>query len=74
MKINPYDKREVAAKKKAFASTKKTVSPAAKDTNKTRRKETRSRIVGATVKTEKPKSNLKRDMRRPMAENPRRIK
>ncbi len=74
MKTNPYDKREVADKKKAFASTKRTIAPVAKDTNKTRRKETRARLVGETVKTEKPKSNLKKDMKRPMAENPRRVK
>lgn len=37
-KVVPYDQREVKNKKKAFAKTKKTVKPVAKDTNKTRRK------------------------------------
>lgn len=38
--MKPFDKREVKDKKKAFASTKKNVKPVAKDTNKTRRKNT----------------------------------
>jgi hypothetical protein len=63
---NPYNKREDKVAKKAFETTEKGVKPVAKDTNKTRRKETRARIVGPTVKTEKPKSNLKKDMRKPI--------
>ena len=38
MNVNPYDKRMKKDDKKAFAATKKTVKPVAKDTNKTRRK------------------------------------
>lgn len=36
--VEPYNKREVKDDKKAMASTKKSVKPVAKDTNKTRRK------------------------------------
>lgn len=36
--VEPYNKREVKNDKKAMASTKKSVKPVAKDTNKTRRK------------------------------------
>ena len=40
MKIDPYDKRKVVNSKKAMANTEKSVKPVAKDTNKTRRKNT----------------------------------
>jgi hypothetical protein len=66
MKVNPYNKREEADKKKAFASTKRTVSEVAKDTNKTRRKETRERIVGDTAPNTKPRTDLKKDMKKSM--------
>lgn len=39
-KGNPYDKRELKDKKKSFSKTIKSVKPVAKDTNKTRRKNT----------------------------------
>jgi hypothetical protein len=39
-RINPYEKRKVSNAKKAFSKTIKTVKPVAKDTNKTRRKNT----------------------------------
>ncbi len=64
MKIVPFDKREVANKKKSFAASKSVVEPVARDTNKTRRKTTRARLVGETVKTEKPVSNLKKDLKK----------
>jgi hypothetical protein len=51
---------------KAFKSVEKSVKPVAKDTNKTRRKETKSRIVGETVKKVKPTSNLKKVMKKPI--------
>lgn len=66
MKSNPYNKREDKNDKKAMASTERGVKPVAKDTNKTRRKETKARIVGEMVKAEKPKSTLKRDMKKPI--------
>lgn len=63
---SPYQRRHEKVTEKAFKSVEKGVKPVAKDTNKTRRKETRARIVGATVKKERPVTNLKRDMRRNM--------
>jgi hypothetical protein len=39
-KVVPYQKRYVMDKKKAVANTEKTTKPVAKDTNKTRRKNT----------------------------------
>lgn len=60
--LNPYDRREEKITSKAFKSVEKSVKPVAKDTNKTRRKITKKRIVGQTVPTVKPKSNLKKDM------------
>lgn len=66
MKAQPYNKREEALDKKAFKDTEKTVKPVAKDTNKTRRPETKKRLTDNTVKTEKPKSNLKKDMKKPI--------
>ena len=53
---NPYDRREEKGTAKAFKSVEKSVKPVAKDTNKTRRKTTKARMVGETVKTEKPKT------------------
>jgi hypothetical protein len=63
---NPYDRRSEVVTKKAFKSVEKGVKPVAKDTNKTRRKITKARIVGETVKKEKPISHLKKDMKRPI--------
>jgi hypothetical protein len=54
--VEPYNKREVKDDKKAMASTKKSVKPVAKDTNKARRKVTKSDITGPTVKAVKPKA------------------
>jgi hypothetical protein len=66
MRAAPYDNREEKTTKKAIAGTEKGVKPVAKDTNKTRRKETRKRKVGETVASVKPKSNLKKDMKKSM--------
>jgi hypothetical protein len=63
---DPYDRRGEAITKKAFKSVERGVKPVARDTNKTRRKTTRARTVGETVKKEKPTSNLKKVMRRPI--------
>lgn len=63
---SPYDRREEAVTKKAFKSVEKSVKPVAKDTNKTRRKETKARLVGDTVKALKPKGSLKKDMHKSM--------
>lgn len=57
---SPYDRRGEKITDKAFKSVNKSVKPVAKDTNKTRRKTTRVRIVGETVPTEKPRSNLRK--------------
>jgi hypothetical protein len=69
MKSNPYNKREDKNAKKAMESTERGVKPVAKDTNKTRRTETKSRLLGVTEKKATPKSNLKRDMKKPMKTN-----
>jgi len=63
---SPYNRREESSMSKAFKSVEKGVKPVAKDTNKTRRKETRARKVGETVKTVKPAPNLKRVMKKPI--------
>jgi len=58
---SPYDRRAEEDTKKAFKSVEKSVAPVAKDTNKTRRKETMKRKESPiTLKTVKPKSNFKR--------------
>jgi hypothetical protein len=64
MAASPYNKREDKNAKKAFSDTEKGIKPVAKDTNKTRRKETKSRIVGETEKKSMPSSNLKGDMKK----------
>lgn len=61
---SPYNRREEKVADKAFKSVKKSVDPVAKDTNKTRRKTTKSRIIGETVSAEKPKSSLKKVMKK----------
>lgn len=53
---NPYDRREEKDTAKAFKSVERGVKPVARDTNKTRRTETKARKVGATVKKEEPVS------------------
>jgi hypothetical protein len=57
---NPYDRHGEKVTEKAFKSVERGVKPVAKDTNKTRRKETRARKVGATNKLERPVVNLKK--------------
>lgn len=57
---SPYNRRGEKITDKAFKSVEKSVKPVAKDTNKTRRKETKSRIVGDTVPAVKPRSSLKK--------------
>jgi len=63
---SPYNRREEKGMDKAFKSVQQGVKPVAKDTNKTRRKETTSRLVGETVKKVKPTSNLKKVMKKPI--------
>ena len=63
---DPYDRRGERVTAKAFKSVERGVKPVAKDTNKTRRKTTRARTVGETVKAEKPTSNIKKVMRKPI--------
>jgi hypothetical protein len=63
---SPYNRRNEAVTAKAFKSVKKSVDPVAKDTNKTRRKNTRTRIVGETVPRVKPHVSLVKDMKRPI--------
>ena len=57
---SPYLRREDKDTDKAFKSVAKSVKPVARDTNKTRRKETKARKVGDTVKEEKPVVNLRK--------------
>lgn len=61
---NPYDRRSEAITKKAFKSVATGVAPVARDTNKTRRKETKARIVGSTEITQRPAANLKKAVKR----------
>lgn len=61
---NPYDRRAEKDTKKAFKSVEQGVKPVARDTNKTRRKTTRARTVGETVKTERPAANLKKAVKK----------
>ena len=63
---SPYDRREEKSMNKAFKSVQQDVKPVAKDTNKTRRTETRARKVGETLKDVKPISNLKKVMKKPI--------
>jgi hypothetical protein len=64
---DPYDRRNEAVTKKGFKAVEKSVKPVAKDTNKTRRKETMKRKESPiTIKNGKPHTNLKKDMRKPM--------
>ena len=53
-KPTPYNKRETKVAKKAFASTEKSVKPVAKDTNKTRRKDTLLPLKNAVKKKTRP--------------------
>ena len=53
-KPNPYNEREVKNEKKAFSRTEKGVKSVAKDTNKTRRKDTLLPLKGAMKKKRKP--------------------
>lgn len=64
---DPYDRRAEKDTRKAFKSVDKSVKPVAKDTNKTRRKETLRRKESETViKTGKPHKHLKSEMKKKM--------
>lgn len=53
---SPYNRRSEKIDEKAFKSVNKSVKPVARDTNKTRRANTKARRVGPTVKVELPVS------------------
>jgi hypothetical protein len=55
MKVNPYDKRPTKNAKKAFSKTEKSVDAVAKDTNKTRRKDTLLPLANAVKKKSAPR-------------------
>lgn len=61
---SPYNRRGEKITKRAFESVDQSVKPVAKDTNKTRRKTTRARIVGETVPEVNPHSDLKAVLKR----------
>lgn len=61
---SPYMRREERDTAEAFKSVERGVKPVAKDTNKTRRKETMKRKEGHTVAAVKPVSNLKKALSR----------
>lgn len=61
---SPYKKRSGELTTKAFAAVEKSVKPVAKDTNKTRRPETRERKLTNDQPKVKPVSPLKKDMKR----------
>lgn len=64
---SPYLRRSEAVDKSAFKSVERSVQPVAKDTNKTRRKETMRRKESRVVpKRTGPHTNLKADMKKPM--------
>ena len=63
---SPYNRREETSMNKAFKSVERGVKPVAKDTNKTRRKTTKARTVGETVKTVKPSADIKKVMKKPI--------
>lgn len=56
---SPYMRESEEKRNKAFKSVEKSVKPVARDTNKTRRAETKARKVGPTVKKELPVSSQK---------------
>lgn len=58
--LSPYNRRGEKITSKAFSSVGKSVEPVAKDTNKTRRKETMSRREGETLPYIKPIVSLKK--------------
>jgi hypothetical protein len=63
---SPYAKRENKITKKGFKTVEKSVKDVAKDTNKTRRPETRARLTEPTIKNAKPHSSLKKEMKKPI--------
>lgn len=65
---SPYNRRGEGITKKAFKSVEQGVKPVARDTNKTRRKTTRTRTVGETVKKELPTASLKKVMKKPIVD------
>lgn len=50
MKVDPYDKRKVKNSKKSMSNTEKSVKAVAKDTNRTRRKDTLEPLKNAMKK------------------------
>jgi len=54
MKVVPFNKRPTKNMKKSFARTSADVKPVAKDTNKTRRKQTLLPLKNAVMKKRKP--------------------
>jgi len=63
---SPFMRREEKDTKKAFKSVAKSTKPVAKDTNKTRRKETMKRKEGPTVPNVKPHSSVKKELKKPI--------
>jgi hypothetical protein len=53
-KSTPFNKKEVKNDSKAFKNTEKSIKPVAKDTNKTRRKDTLLPLKNAVKKKTKP--------------------
>ena len=68
---SPYNRRGEAVTKKAFKSVERGVKPVARDTNKTRRKTTRARTVGETVKTEMPTASMRKVLKKPIVDKQR---
>jgi hypothetical protein len=64
MDKSPYMRRSEKDTVEAFKSVERGVKPVAKDTNKTRRPETRARRVGHTVPNVSPVSSLKKALSR----------
>lgn len=67
---SPYNRRTQKIDDKAFKSVEKSVRPVAKDTNKTRRKNTRERKIEPTVPNVKPRSDLKKVMKKLISTGP----
>ena len=57
---SPYHREPEKKTIKAFKGVEKSVTPVARDTNKTRRASTKARKVGVTVKKEMPVSSQKK--------------
>ena len=64
---SPYAKHENKITKKAFKTVDKSVKDVAKDTNKTRRPETRARLTEPTIKNSSYiNEGVKKDMKKPI--------